>query len=98
MRSKNKNLGELINHLGLVRARVQGEGNLKVTAISLGNNDFQELVAIPLESSTDKIPTVLANFKKQKMQIEVRTTEMDEFFRMKNIVPFTKPTAASYPM
>jgi hypothetical protein len=98
MATKNNNVGEQINHLGLVRARVQGTGSLQLRAFGYSQNSSQELPSITLIATTDIIPTVLANFKKQKMQIQFMTTEINEHFRIRNIVPFTKPTAASYPM
>lgn len=95
---KNNNVEGIINHLGLVRARVQGTGTLKLRAFGYSQNSSEDLPSITLVSSTDIIPTVLGNFKKQKMQIQFMTTEIDEYFRLNRLIPFIKPTAASYPM
>lgn len=96
--AKNSGNEGIINHLGLVRARVQGIGTLKLRAFGYSQNSSESLPSITLIATTDIIPTVLGNFKKQKMQIQFMTTEKDEYFRLNRIIPFIKPTAASYPM
>lgn len=96
--AKSSNVEALINHLGLVRARVQGSGTLKLRVFGYSQNTSQELPSITLVSTTDIIPTVLGNYKRQKMQIQFMTTEIDEHFRINRLIPFIKPTAASYPM
>lgn len=96
--AKTSNVEALIQHLGLVRLRVQGSGTLKLRAFGYSQNTSEELPSITLVATTDRLPTVLGNFKREKIQIQFMTTEKDEYFRLNRLIPFTKPTAASYPM
>lgn len=86
-----------INHLGLVRTRVAGEGFLQVIAYSLQNVAFRESAPITMSDPNDKYAEVLSNFKKQKMQIEIFTEDMDEWFNFGDIIPFIKPVESGYP-
>ena len=89
--------GENISHFTAVRVRVTGTGNLKLKIYSLDDIRNQELVALPLSSATDIIPTRLCNFTTQRASFEMKTTEMDETYRINRIVIFTKEIATSYP-
>lgn len=86
-----------INHLGLVRGRFQGSGSLIVTVFSYNQAAFKQCADITLEASPDKFVETLANFKKQKMQIEFATDLIDEWMNFDNIVPFIKPVESGYP-
>lgn len=98
MPSKTLNPGNYLNHIVSVRVRVEGVGNLEVYIASLNNVTELQLSSIAMELLPEKIPTVLANFKRQKIQIHIQTVEMDEVFQVGDITPFIKPTAVSYPL
>ena len=96
--SKYKNDDELINHTVAVRYRVYGAGNLRTTLLSLQEVDSNTLAVIPMQSATDKFPTILANFGKQRTQIQFGTTQFDETFTISKIIAFVKPVSAGYPI
>lgn len=91
------NNSSYINHLGLVRGRFQGSGNLITTALSFNQVSFSELANITLAEATDKYVESLANFQKQKMQIEFAVDVIDEWFEFGEVIPFLKPVASGYP-
>jgi hypothetical protein len=88
---------EVINHYGAVRLRAVGSGNLRLTLFSLDEVKISSLLALTLQSKTNIEPNRLSNFTQQKAKLEVRTTEINETFRINKIVVFVRPTAKSYP-
>lgn len=88
--------GEIL-HAAAVRLRVTGSGNLKVFLRSLDNTRNVQLTSIPMSATTNREPTVIANFQEQRIQLELRTTEIDEGFTISRIVIFVKPIAEGYP-
>lgn len=89
--------GELV-HLGVVRMRAIGSGNLLTDAHSLDDaSNSSVLPDIPLLAATNREPTILANFIDQRIQLEIRTTEIDEWFEISKIVMFVRPIATGYP-
>lgn len=88
---------ELINHFGLIRLRLNGFGNLRMRLWSLDQVKNTILVPIVMQTVTNVEPTKLCNFTQQRTQLEVRTTAIDETFKISKIVIFTKPVATSYP-
>ena len=97
MSPKNTTSSVFINHLGLVRGRFQGDGDLLVTAYSYNQAAFKELAPITLEEYPDKFVETLANFKKQKMQIDFGVETVDEWFNFGAVIPFIKPVESGYP-
>lgn len=95
--AKNSVSSVFVNHLGLVRTRADGEGVLQVIAYGLNNASFRESNPEPLIESNDKYLEVLSNFKKQKIQIEIFTEDMDEWFNFGDIIPFIRPVESGYP-
>jgi hypothetical protein len=85
-----------IIHLGPVRIRVKGSGNLQIKAYSLDFVRESELPDIAMAINTDRVETILGNFKSQKMQLEIGTSEESEYFTISRITPFTKPVATGY--
>lgn len=88
---------ELINHFGLTRFRVTGSGNLRLRFLSLDEVYEDVLAVLPMSAATDVESTRLANFTQQRAQLEIKTTEINEYFQISKIVIFTKPVATSYP-
>jgi len=93
---KSGGFGEIL-HTNTVRFRVTGSGSLNLFLRSLDDIRNQELTPIVMQSVTNREPNVLANFKEQQMQLELFTTEIDEFFTISKIVIFTKPVETGYP-
>lgn len=88
---------EVVNHYGLIRLRVTGTGELKPTLLSLDEVVVKPLISISLQSKNNIEPTRLVNFTQQRAKLELRTTEIDEFFQISKIIVFVRPVAKSYP-
>lgn len=86
-----------ILHFNGVRIRAVGTGNLKLFLSSLQNVSKFDMVDLPLLPSTDRELFVLANFKKQRAQIRVRTEELGETFTISKIVIYVKPVETGFP-
>jgi len=89
--------GENISHFAAIRVRVSGYGNLKMQISSLDDVRSKTLVPLHMQVLNRIIPTRLVNFTEQRASFELKTTEMDEYFKINRIVIFTKETATSYP-
>ena len=89
--------GEGVNHIAAVRVHLNGTGNLKMTAYSLDDVRSKTLVPLVMQQNARYAPTRLVNFMEQRVSIEMKTTEIDEKFRINRIVVFTKPVFTSYP-
>jgi hypothetical protein len=89
--------GENISHFAAIRIRSNGVGNLKLAVYSLDDVRSKTLVALPMAAASRIIPTRLVNFMEQRASFEIKTTEIDEFFRINRIVIFTKEVFTSYP-
>lgn len=97
-----KSHGESVNHFNAIRMRVLGAGNLIVKLNSLPDNNGNAINTLTLNSvvmsnSTAIQPTVLSNFIEQRAQLELKTTELNEVFKITRIVVFARPIASSYP-
>lgn len=57
----------------------------------------QDLLSITMQATTNREPFRLANFSQQRIRLELKTTEIDETFRITKIILFVKPLAAEYP-
>ena len=88
---------EGLHHINTVRFRVIGSGNLQLTLRSLDNVRSTSLIAIVMESSTNREPTRLCNFIEQRTQLEIKTTAINETFTISKIIIFVKPFATEYP-
>lgn len=88
--------GELL-HFGAVRMRVTGTGNLRMTLNSLDDVNTSTLPVLPMSATTNREPTVLANYVDQLGSLEFETTEIDEVFAICKIVVFVRPVATGYP-
>lgn len=88
--------GQFINHFNAVRFRITGSGSLRSRLISLGTEEVS-LPNLAMSSSTNKFPTVNTSFLQSKAQLEIKTTEIDEVFLIKEIHIYIKPTFTSSP-
>lgn len=86
-----------IIHVGAVRIRVVGNGNLITTL--LGYNDVlsEELVSLILTPTDSREKQVLSNFKSQKTMVKLETRLIDEKMKVNSIIVFVKPLYSSYP-
>lgn len=87
----------LVNHLGRLRLRVRGSGSLKLAAYTFDDVKSKTIAPITLEESPYKYPTKPANFRQMKMQIELKTTSINEWVEFYEIIPFIKPVATGFP-
>lgn len=92
-----KSRSEGIIHIGAVRLRVTGSGNLRLTLYSYQQVKSQVLPVLPMVASTDVQPTKLTNFKNQRIQVEFRVNAINETFTISRIIPFIQFVATSYP-
>ena len=90
-----KNSQDYTYHCAALRLRVDGTGNLQLKLI--GPNDVRQNVLVPLTMVTLDSQTrdKLANFRSESIQLEFKTTEIDEIFSISKITFFTKPVATS---
>lgn len=89
--------GENISHFAAIKIRLNGTGLLKMSVFSLDDVKSKTLVPFTMQQQNRIIPTRLVNFTEQRASFELKTTEIDEKFRINRIVIFTKETATSYP-
>lgn len=85
------------NHFNGILIRVTGSGNLLTKLLSLSETVTQTLVPLVLLANNDNRPIILANFTQDKAALEIKTTEMNETFRISHITIFTKPVASARP-
>lgn len=92
--------GESINHFNGARFRVIGEGNLQVATYSPGgdNTDIlvETLLPYAMSVTTDRQPTLGMNGRQQRLSLEIKVTEIDEWFQINRIVVFMKPLYTSF--
>jgi hypothetical protein len=89
--------GESISHFVAIRIRVNGTGSLQMKTCSLDDVRTKTLVPLTMQPLARIIPTRLVNFMEQRASFELKTTQMDEKFRINRIVIFTKEVFTSYP-
>jgi len=88
--------GEIL-HFHVVRARVTGVGILDLQLNSLDDVNQSVLPSMTLAASTNREPTVLANFRDQRGQLEFSVDTINEYFIISKFVIFIKPIATGYP-
>lgn len=86
-----------ILHFNGIRLRVTGSGNLKLTMHSLDDTVTLDLQNLTMASSTNILPTKLTNFRQQRALLEIKTTEIDESFKITKLIVFVVPVASEYP-
>lgn len=97
MAKKSKGGGEYIHHTTGVRLRLVGTGNLKMRLLSLDAVITQTLVPLVMTPTNAREPLRLSNFKSQRTQFEVSTTEINEVFKINRIIIFAKPVETDFP-
>lgn len=86
-----------INHYHLVRMRVRGEGNLRLTFSAEDNLPQTEYEPIVMTTTTGRLRDRLTNFKTQYASLTIETTAKDEWFSINKITIFAKPLWSEYP-
>lgn len=89
--------GENISHFAAIRIRYNGVGSLLMKVSSLDDVRSKTLVPFTMTPTNRIIPTRLVNFMEQRASFELKTTEIDEKFRINRIVIFMKEVFTSYP-
>ena len=89
--------GEAISHYNMLRLRVNGRGNLKLALLSLQDVNRQQLEDIQMADRTNIQPRVLANFKEQRVKLELKTVSINDYFRINRIILFSRFFASEYP-
>lgn len=84
-------------HVNAIRLRVTGSGNLKLTMHSLNDVATLDLQNLAMSASTNILPTKLTNFRQQRAMLELKTTEIDETFRITKLIVFVTTVASDYP-
>lgn len=89
--------GENIIHIAGLRIRVTGNGNLKMKLYSMDNIISQSLVDMKMVAASNIQPIRLANFMQQRTYLEVKTTGLNETFRINRIILFAKSVFTMHP-
>lgn len=92
-----KSTGESIIHAVGVRMRVVGDGSLITTLLGYDAINQSELFPLTLAEFNNQQPVVLANFRNQRIQIELKVEDIDEWFLCTRLVLFVKESATGYP-
>lgn len=88
---------ESLLHFNMVRARVTGFGNLKLTMNSMDEEKSVDLVDLKIPKKSDSAPRVLANFISQRVSLEISVTTINEWFDINSITLYTIFQAAEGP-
>jgi hypothetical protein len=97
--AKKMSSSDVLSHSNAVRARIIGEGNLRTILTNTGEaaSDSSFLADVALTDATSKSINQLANFKGEKIAVEIRVCEENEWFKLSNLWVYVKQTSASYP-
>jgi hypothetical protein len=87
----------MILNFNAVRVRALGSGSLRLSLLGLSEVKTKTLLPLTLSTSSDKELTRIANFNGERAQLEIRTTGINEQFKISRITVFVKPIFTSYP-
>lgn len=88
---------ENIIHVGAIRIRVVGAGNLKMDLFSLDKVKTLALVPLIMQFVTDIEPTRLCNFMSQRAILKLGTDVLDDRMQINRIIIYIRPVYTSYP-
>jgi hypothetical protein len=94
----SNSLGENLIHVGAVRMRVVGSGDLILSLHSL--DDIKSTTnpnPVVMTTSTNIEPSKLFNMIDQRIRLKLITTEEDEWFRINRIILYAKPVFTDRP-
>jgi len=88
---------DVLNHVGMVRVRATGAGNLLGVLSSLDDivSDNLAVLAIPTASAAPL--QSLANFTQERISLKLYTNEIDEIFSITRIIFYVKPLYTQRP-
>jgi hypothetical protein len=86
-----------IQHMAAVRVRYRGHGNLNLRVYSMGGVRTKILVPVAMQDVSRIAPTRIVNFTEQRIALELKTTNMDDYMRVNRITVFLKEVGTSYP-
>ncbi len=89
--------GQYINHFGAIRVRVTGTGNLNPKLISLDTTTELDITPIVMSNTNARYANQLCNFMQQRAQLELKTTEIDEVFYIRQIMIYARPVYSGFP-
>jgi len=89
--------GENVLHIGAIRYRVNGSGNLRATLFNLDRTINQVLFPLVMSSTPGKEPVTLSNFKSQRTMLRLETTAINEYASFNRIILFAKEIYTSLP-
>ena len=95
--TSHRSSGENISHFSTIRIRLNGTGSLKMAVFSLDDVRSKTLVPFQMMTNARIIPTRIVNFMEQRASFELKTTVLDEKFRINRIIVHTKAVFTSYP-
>lgn len=96
MAKQQSSSGDIL-HVGSVRLRTTGSGDLELLLRSLQNVNYNQLADYVLSNPSDREKVILSNFINQRGQLEFRTTLIDEWFIVSKVVIFVKTIWTGYP-
>jgi hypothetical protein len=89
--------GENVIHFAVIRVRMTGTGNLQIRVFSYDDVRIKILVAIPVNPAPGRIMSRLVNFTDQRASFELKTTQINETFRINRITVYAKEVFTGYP-
>jgi len=89
--------GEGVVHFNAVRLRVTGTGNLKMKMLSLDDEFSDDLSDLPIKEKSGIEPTMPCNFMAQRMALEIKTVNINEYFKINRIIIFSREVFTSFP-
>jgi len=93
----NVSEGENICHIGSLRIRANGNGNLLMKLYSLDDIVTQTLLPLPMIPLTDRQPTRLANFMTQRASLEMKTIVINEIFEITRVILYAREVYTEFP-
>lgn len=94
--AKGGSKGDILHCVG-TRLRITGTGVLIQKLNSLQNFEVYTQPELTMSTATDREPFTLANFNKQRMQVDIGTDAINESFQISKLVIFIKPVSEQYP-
>lgn len=95
--SREAQLSGDINHYNAVRLRVRGYGKIKMRLFSLDEVEEDILPDITLAVATPLVQRSLANFVESRAGLELKTTTINEFVNVNQIIIFSRFFASENP-
>ncbi len=86
-----------ILHFSSLRGRIRGVGILRGRIFDLDDTQSKSFPLIDMDAVTGRFVMKLVNFKSQRGCVELKTTDIDERFRINKLVIFAKPLFTEYP-